>query len=67
MSVDPEEAELHTMSTLTEEGVMAVKQVACDRLLASRVEMKLQVIFWPVLVALEDSIASRPLAPSGRA
>ena len=31
------------MSTLTEEGVMAVKQVACDRLLASRVEAKLQV------------------------
>jgi len=43
MSVDPEEAELHSMSTLTEEGVMAVKQIACDRLLASRVEMKLQV------------------------
>ena len=31
------------MSTLTEQGVMEVRQVACDRLLASRVEQKLQV------------------------
>jgi len=31
------------MSTLNEEGVMNVKQVACDRLLSSRVETKLQV------------------------
>jgi hypothetical protein len=30
-----------TMSTLTEEGVMAVKQTACDRLLNFRVDMKL--------------------------
>ena len=30
-----------TMSTLTEEGVMAVKQAACDRLLNFRVDMKL--------------------------
>ncbi len=37
------EAKLLKMSTLTEEGVMDVKQLACDRLLASRVEMKLQV------------------------
>ncbi|KAK9828216.1 hypothetical protein WJX74_003764 [Apatococcus lobatus] len=36
------EANLQKMSTLTEEGVMDVKQLACDRLLASRVEMKLQ-------------------------
>ena len=36
-------AELLTMSTLNEEGVMNVKQVACDRLLSSRVETKLQV------------------------
>lgn len=43
MAVDPEEAQLHVMSTLTEEGVMSVKQAACDRLLASRVETKLQV------------------------
>jgi len=31
------------MSTLSEEGVMAVKQTACDRLLSSRVEMKMKV------------------------
>ena len=43
MAVDPEEAQLHVMSTLTEEGVMSVKHAACDRLLASRVEAKLQV------------------------
>lgn len=41
--VSPEDAKLLTMSTLTEQGVMEVKQVACDRLLASRVEAKLQV------------------------
>ena len=41
--VAPADAKLLTMSTLTEEGVMAVKHVACDRLLASRVEAKLQV------------------------
>lgn len=41
--VSPEDAKLLTMSTLTEQGVMDVKQVACDRLLASRVEAKLQV------------------------
>ena len=45
MAVDADEAELHTMSTLTEEGVMTVKQSACDRLLSSRVEMKLQVCY----------------------
>ena len=33
------------MSTLNEEGVMDVKTAACERLLASRVEMKLQVGF----------------------
>ena len=43
MTVSPDEAELHSMSTLTEEGVMAVKQAACDRLLASRVEVNMQV------------------------
>lgn len=30
-----------TMSTLTEDGVMTVKQTACDRLLNFRVDMKL--------------------------
>lgn len=33
---------LVTMSTLTEEGVSGVKQLACDRLLSSRVEVKLK-------------------------
>eukprot|EP00879_Flechtneria_rotunda_P017790 GHRR01018649.1.p1 GENE.GHRR01018649.1~~GHRR01018649.1.p1 ORF type:complete len:588 (+),score=193.65 GHRR01018649.1:154-1917(+) len=32
---------LMTMSTLTEEGVMAVKQTACDQLLNFRVDMKI--------------------------
>ena len=41
--ISPEDAKLLTMSTLTEQGVMDVKQIACDRLLASRVEAKLQV------------------------
>jgi hypothetical protein len=31
------------MSALTEEGVAAVKCLACDRLLESRVEIKLKV------------------------
>lgn len=38
-----DDSKLLTMSTLNEEGVMHVKQVACDRLLSSRVENKLQV------------------------
>ena len=38
-----DDSQLLTMSTLNEEGVMHVKQVACDRLLSSRVENKLQV------------------------
>ena len=37
------EAQVMSMSTLTEEGVMAVKLAACERLLASRVELKMQV------------------------
>jgi nucleolar GTP-binding protein len=37
---DGGESALLTMSTLTEEGVMAVKQTACDRLLNFRVELK---------------------------
>lgn len=37
----PSERYLFTMSTLTEEGVMAVKHTACDRLLNFRVDMKL--------------------------
>ena len=48
----PEEPYVLYMSTLTEAGVMAVKQTACDRLLASRVEMKLQVglMAWPSMM-----------------
>ncbi|KAL4439792.1 hypothetical protein ABPG75_002793 [Micractinium tetrahymenae] len=40
----PNDAEqtLITMSTLTEDGISAVKQLACDRLLSSRVEVKLK-------------------------
>ncbi|PRW33236.1 nucleolar GTP-binding isoform A [Chlorella sorokiniana] len=40
----PNDAEttLVTMSTLTEDGISHVKQVACDRLLSSRVEVKLK-------------------------
>ncbi|PNW77981.1 hypothetical protein CHLRE_10g459500v5 [Chlamydomonas reinhardtii] len=37
---DSEETVLMAMSTLSEEGVMSVKQTACDRLLNFRVEMK---------------------------
>lgn len=33
---------LMTMSTLTEDGISKVKQVACDKLLSSRVEVKLR-------------------------
>lgn len=33
---------LLAMSTLTEDGVAGVKQIACDRLLASRVEVKMR-------------------------
>ena len=36
-----EEEELPCMSTLSEEGVMEVKRVCCDKLLAERVEQKL--------------------------
>ena len=43
LSGDDAEAALLRMSTLNEEGVINVKQVACDRLLSSRVEMKLKV------------------------
>lgn len=39
-SSDSNEQYLMTMSTLTEDGVMTVKQTACDRLLNFRVEMK---------------------------
>jgi len=41
-SIATDGAEVTTMSTLTEEGVSVVKQIACDKLLAQRVETKLK-------------------------
>lgn len=38
-------AEVLRMSALNEEGVMSVRSTACDRLLASRVDLKLKVLF----------------------
>ena len=40
---DDETAQVLRMSALNEEGVMAVRSAACDRLLASRVDLKLKV------------------------
>ena len=37
-------AEVLRMSALNEEGVMSVRSAACDRLLASRVDLKLKVL-----------------------
>jgi hypothetical protein len=37
-----EETVMMSMSTLSEQGVMDVKQTACDRLLNFRVEMKVR-------------------------
>lgn len=37
---EEEDGILMTMSTLSEEGVMSVKQVACEKLLNHRVEIK---------------------------
>lgn len=37
-------AEVMKMSALSEEGVMNVRSTACDRLLATRVDLKLKVI-----------------------
>ncbi|CAF2082370.1 unnamed protein product [Brassica napus] len=42
MKVGNEEAVVLNMSTLTEEGVMAVKNAACERLLDQRVEEKMK-------------------------
>lgn len=42
-------AEVMKMSALSEEGVMAVRSTACDRLLATRVDLKLKVnLFVPL-------------------
>lgn len=40
--LEKENLPIISMSTLTEEGVMAVKEEACERLLAQRVEVKLK-------------------------
>ena len=45
-----QEAKLLSMSTLNEEGVMDVKQTACERLLTSRVEVKMQVGLAPTVL-----------------
>lgn len=64
---------LLTMSTLTEEGVSAVKTAACDRLLASRVEVKLKGRRAPDVVGRihvsmprnRDGVARPPVIPPG--
>ena len=64
---------LLTMSTLTEEGVSGVKTAACDRLLASRVEVKLKGKRAPDLVSRihvsmprhRDGVARPPIIPAG--
>ena len=54
----PSEPYVLYMSTLSEDGVMAVKQTACDRLLASRVEQKLQVRLCDLLLWKEAPLSS---------
>jgi len=64
---------LMTMSTLTEEGVSAVKTAACDRLLASRVEVKLKGrratdVVGRIHVSVpkqRDTVARPPVIPKG--
>jgi nucleolar GTP-binding protein len=66
---------LLTMSTLTEEGVSAVKTAACDRLLASRVEVKLKGrrandVVGRIHVSMpkqRDRVARPPVIPPGLA
>lgn len=53
------EGRLLQMSTLREEGVMAVKQTACDQLLASRVEQKLQARHPPSICQVSRINAGR--------
>ena len=59
-----DDSKLLTMSTLNEEGVMHVKQVACDRLLSSRVENKLQVISAVHVSAVHVLTGGSPFRPS---
>jgi nucleolar GTP-binding protein len=64
---------LLSMSTLTEEGVSAVKSAACDRLLASRVEVKLKSrrvgdVVGRIHVAMprqRDGVSRPPVIPPG--
>ncbi|KAG7672340.1 hypothetical protein Ndes2437B_g02294 [Nannochloris sp. 'desiccata'] len=64
---------LMTMSTLTEEGVSAVKTAACDRLLATRVEVKLKGrratdVVGRIHVSVpkqRDTVARPPVIPKG--
>jgi len=41
-SISTADVDVVRMSTLTEEGVMNVKQIACDKLLAQRIEVKMK-------------------------
>ena len=59
-----QEAKLLSMSTLNEDGVMDVKQTACERLLTSRVEVKMQVGL--ALALLPGSAAALMSARSSR-
>ena len=62
-----------TMSTLTEDGVSAVKTAACDRLLTSRVEVKLKGRRAPDVVSrihvsmpkTRDGVSRPPVIPAG--
>lgn len=64
---------LVSMSTLTEDGVGVVKSLACDRLLASRVEVKLKSkrvgdVVSRIHVAMpkqRDGVARPPVIPAG--
>lgn len=75
VDVDDLEGVLLTMSTLTEEGVAAVKTAACDRLLASRVEVKLKGRRAPDVASrihvsmpkTRDGVARPPVLPPGLA
>lgn len=63
-----ETAQVLKMSALNEEGVMAVRSAACDRLLASRVDLKLKVQSSKRCnersIGLHDGVALRRLRPA---
>eukprot|EP00884_Botryococcus_braunii_P011877 jgi/Botrbrau1/20690/Bobra.0058s0020.1 len=66
------EGKLHTMSTLTEEGVQQVKKVACETLLNARVELKIQGNrvqahlnkLAPVIPKMRDNVERPPNIPA---